>query len=211
MALLLPRFGSCAETTPLGKGFFDDTQLLNGYTEKYREEPKEVILAMIKDDTLNPYQQTAAVRVFKEKFSQIVVSREKLLAERDLIHLINRTNSPFLEAEIMHTLCLMDRYKYFDSMAPALILKLDYYNHAVSDIAYSALNNIIDSGTNNKHEALVIFRTLRNVLFLSRNTLKKVTQPDNRLSQKLNLLRWSIKILGSKELKRLPPEVIHLL
>jgi homoaconitase/3-isopropylmalate dehydratase large subunit len=33
--------------------------------------PKDVILAMIKDDTINPYQMTAAIRVFKEKYSQI--------------------------------------------------------------------------------------------------------------------------------------------
>ncbi len=199
------------ENAPIEKGMFDDTQLLNGYSEKYRGESKDIILAMLEDDTLNPYQMSAAVRVFKEKYSQIVVSQEKLKVERDLIHLINKTNAPFLEAEIMHTLCLMDRYKYFDSMVPALILKLDHYNRTVNEIAYKAINNIIDTGKNSKREARIVFRTLRNVLFLSRNTLKKITTPDDRLSQKLNLLRWSIKILGSQELKRLPKEVIHLL
>lgn len=190
---------------------FDDAKLLQGYEEKYQNEPKDVIIAMIKDETLNPYQTSAAIKIFKEKYSQNTVSREKILVERDLIRWINRTNSPFVETQIMHTLCLMDRYKYFDAMVPALILKLDHYNDTVNRMAYESLNHITTTSRNNAREARIIFNTLRKVLFLSRNMLKKVKTPDERLSQKLNLLRWSIKVLGSQEIKRLPKEVIHLL
>lgn len=212
LLVLLTSPGFTQDTAPVpGTDIFDDTELLAGYAEKYREEPKDVVIAMVRDDTLNPYQTAAAIRVFREKFSQQVVSREKVFIERDLIRWINRTNSPFIETEIMHTLCLMDRYKYFDAMAPALILKMDHYNDTVSAMAYAAMIDITKAANNNSREARIIFNTLRKVLFLSRNMLKKVTAPDERLLQKLTILRWSIKVLGSEELKRLPKEVIHLL
>ncbi|MCB9757425.1 MAG: hypothetical protein H6753_03260 [Candidatus Omnitrophica bacterium] len=193
------------------QGVFDDAQILDGYTKEYSDEPKEAIVGRINDDAINFYQVTAAIRVFKQKYSKTTVGREKLVIEQDLTRRINRTNSPFVEVEIMHTLCLLDRYKYFDAMVPALILKLDHYNLTINEIAETALNDIIATGKNSSRDARIIFNTLRKVLFLSRNTLKNITTPDQRLERKLKILRWSIKILGSEELKRLPKEVLHLL
>lgn len=193
------------------QGVFDDAQILDGYTKEYSDEPKEAILGRINDDAINFYQITAAIRVFKEKYSKTTVGREKLLIEQDLTRRINRTNSPFVEVEIMHTLCLLNRYKYFDAMVPALILKLDHYNLTINEIAEAALNDIIAKGKNNSRDARIIFNTLRKVLFLSRNTLKNISKPDPRLERKLKLLRWSTKILGAEELKRLPKEILHLL
>lgn len=210
-ASCLPALAAAEDKTPVQDSIFDDTQMLQGYTEEYRGESKDYLIAMIKDDTLNPYQTAAAIRVFKEKFSDKVVSREKLLLEKDLIRRLNKTNAAFVEVEIMHTLCLIDRYKYFYAMVPALIQKMDHYNPTVNGMAYSALNQIIESGSNRAREARIIFGTLRKVLFLSRLKLRGVTQPDERLSQKLKLLRWSIKVLGKQELKKLPKEVINLL
>ncbi len=60
-------------------------------------------------------------------------------------------------------------------------------------------------------EARIVFDTLRKILFLSRKRLGNITVPNKRLKQKLELLRWSIRILGTQELKRLPSEVINLL
>ena len=96
-------------------------------------------------------------------------------------------------------------------MVPPLIYKLDHYNKAVNEIAYNSLQDIIKTPTNKPREARIIFSTLRKILFLSRRRLTNVTEPDERLKQKLSLLRWSIKILGSQELRRLPKEVINLL
>ena len=92
---------------------FDDNMLLDGYAQKYSTEPKEILLAMIKDDTLSAYKSAAAVRVFKERFSHEVLSPEKAMVEKFLIRRLNHTDSTFVQVEIMHTLCLMDRYKYF--------------------------------------------------------------------------------------------------
>ena len=189
---------------------FDDKMLLDGYAERFRQEPKHTLLEMIKDDTLNPIQMAAAVRVFRERFIQEVFTREKIIIEKILIRRLNRTESAFVQVEIMHTLCLMDRYKYFKSMVPALIQKLDHYNAVVNAIAYDGLTNIT-SGHDKPREARIVFSTLRNVLFLSRKRLSNVKEPDERLTQKLKLLRWSIKILGNEELKKLPKEVINLL
>lgn len=200
----------CGETFER-KGIFDDAKILAGYTEEYTDGPKEAVIGRINDDTINFYQTAAAVRVFKQKYTKNCVGKEKIKIEQALIRRINRTNSPFVEVEIMHTLCLLDRFKYFDAMVPALILKLDHYNVTVDDMAEDALNDIIANGKNSAREARIIFNTLRNVLFLSRNTLKRVTEPDRRLERKLKILRWSVKILGSQELKRLPKEIIHLL
>jgi len=149
--------------------------------------------------------------VFRDNFSREIFSREKKLAEKALLRRLNRATSPFVQVEIMHTLCVVDRYKYFKSMVPALIQKLDHYNSTVNEIAFAALNNLIEEGNNRKREASVIFHTLRKVLFLSRKRLANITEPGPKLKQKLKLLRWSIKILGSQELKRLPKEVISLL
>ena len=190
---------------------FDDKLFLNGYADKYASEPKEVLLAMIKDETLNPFKMAAAVRVFKEKHSREVFSREKRIIEKTLIRRLNRTHSPFVQVEIMHTLCRMDRYKYFKSMIPPLIQKLDHYNSTVNELSYAGLNDIIETGNNRSREARIVFNTLRKILFLSRKRLENVTEPGERLKQKLKILRWSIKVLGSQELKKLPKEVINLL
>jgi len=190
---------------------FDDKKLLHGYKQKYSKLPKEIILEMIKDDTLSAYKTAAAVSLFKDQYSREVVSREKKSIEKMLLRRLNRTNSPFVQVEIMHTLCRMDRYRYFKSMVPALIQKLDHYNTAVNEIAFASLNDIIDTGNNRSREARIIFNRLRKILFLSRKRLADVKEPNTKLSQKLKLLRWSIKVLGNQELKKLPKEVINLL
>jgi len=190
---------------------FDDQMLLNGYVKKYDGYSKEILLAMIKDDTLTPYRSAAAVRVFQEKFSLEVVSHEKKGIIKILLRRLHRTDSPFVQVEIMYTLCRMDRYRYFKSMAPALVQKLNHYNTTVNENAFNSLNQLIESGSNRPREARVIFNTLRKILFLSRKRLATVSEPDPQLSKKLKLLRWSIKVLGNQELKKLPKEVINLL
>ena len=194
-----------------GQPIFDDQQLLDGYAQKYADLSKDVILEMIMDDTLNSYQIAAAVRVFKERYSGEVVSREKSRGERILVRRLKLTDSPFVEVEIMHTLCLMDRYRYFQSMVPALIQKLNHYNAAVNEIAFNSLNDIIVPTNKRAREARIVFNTIRKMLFLSRNRLVDVTEPDEKLARKLKLLRWAIKVLGRQELNRLPREVINLL
>ncbi len=190
---------------------FDDQQLLDGYAQKYTDLSKDVILEMIMDDTLNSHQIAAAVRVFKERYSGEVVSREKSRGERILLRRLKLTDSPFVEVEIMHTLCLMDRYRYFQPMVPALIQKLNHYNAAINEIALNSLNDIIGPTNKRAREARIVFNTIRKMLFLSRNRLVNVTEPDEKLTRKLKLLRWSIKVLGRQELNRLPVEVINLL
>ncbi len=189
---------------------FDDRMLLEGYSETYTEESKETLLEMIKDDTLNPYKTAAAVRVFRERFAIEVFSKEKNTIEKILLRRFNRTDSPFVEVEIMYTLCLMDRYRYFFSMVPILLQRLDHYNKAVNELAYESLEDIINIGHNRTREARIIFNTLRKTLFLTRRNLAAMKEPTPRLKQKLELLRWSMKVLGSSELKRLPKEVINL-
>jgi len=196
---------------PPANTIFDDQMLLKGYTEKYSDLSKEILLAMIKDDTLTSYRSAAAIRVFRKKFSSEIVSREKKIIEKTLLRRLHRTDSPFVQVEIMHTLCQMDRYHYFKSMVPALIQKLDHYNTAVNEIAFDSLNEIIEAGSNRNREARIVFNTLRKILFLSRKRLATVKEPDAKLAKKLKLLRWSIKVLGNQELKKLPKEVINLL
>ncbi|MBI5150130.1 MAG: hypothetical protein HZA28_05080 [Candidatus Omnitrophica bacterium] len=190
---------------------FDDKQLLDGYAQKYAELPKEVIVEMLKDDTLNSYQTAAVIRVYKEKYSNEAVAREKVQMEKILIRRLKLTDSPFVEVEILHTLCLLDRYRYFDAMVPALIQKLNHYNAAVNAMAFDSLNDIIGQGNKRTREARLVFNTLRKMLFLSRNRLVNVAEPDPKLAKKLKLLRWSVKVLGSQELNKLPKEVISLL
>ncbi|MBP9854078.1 MAG: hypothetical protein KBD53_04340 [Candidatus Omnitrophica bacterium] len=191
---------------------FDDKRLLNRGTEQYRKYSMEILIEMINDDALpNEYQRAAALRVFRENFSNEVVSKEKKDIEKILLRRLNNTDSPFVQVEIMHTLCLIDRYKYYKSMVPALIQKLDHYNATVNEMAFNGLENIVAVGNNRTREARIMFDTLKKVLFLSRYRLDKVSTPDNRLAQKLKLLRWSIKVLGNQELDELPTEVINLL
>ena len=96
-------------------------------------------------------------------------------------------------------------------MVPPLIQKLDHYNPAVNDLAFEDLNNLTTASNNRTREARIVFTTLRKILFLSRNRLANLKEPGPRLTLKLKLLRWSVKILGSQELKKLPKEVISLL
>jgi len=127
-----------------------------------------------------------------------------------LIRRLNRSDSPFVQVEVMHTLIVLDRYQYFEAMVPALIQKMDHYNPVVSIMAYEDLIEITKDSLYPR-EARIVFETLRKIFFLSRNRLQNITVPDKRLSQKLDLMRWSIRILGTQELKRLPSEVINLL
>jgi hypothetical protein len=189
---------------------FDDKALLAGYTQKYMDESRDILLAMIADDSLGAYKCTAAVRVFKEKYANEVLSHEKSNIIRILIRRLNRSDSPFVQVEIMHTLIVLDRYQYFESMVPSLIQKMDHYNPVVSTMAYDDLLEITKDSLYPR-EARIVFETLRKILFLSRNRLQNITNPDEKLRQKLDLLRWSIRILGTQELKRLPSEVINLL
>jgi hypothetical protein len=189
---------------------FNDKDLLEGYAKQYAEEPKDVLVAMINDDTLSAYRMAAAIRVFNEKFSEVVFARDKILIEKALLRRMAITTSFFVDTEIRHTLCKMDRYKYFESMVPKLLYRLDHYNKVVNELAYGYINDIIQSGQNRTREARIVFETLRKMLFLSRKKIKDTTQADTRLTQKIELLRWAIKILGNQELQRLPPEAIHL-
>src|SRR3990167_7788814 len=56
---------------------FDDKMLLFGYAKKYKDLPKEILLEMIKDDTLNTFKTAAAARALREKFGSGIVSAEK--------------------------------------------------------------------------------------------------------------------------------------
>jgi len=189
---------------------FDDKALLEGYSQKYADEPRDILLAMIADDSLGAYKCTAAVRVFKENYANKVLSKEKANIIKVLIRRLNHSDSPFVQVEIMHTLVVLDRYQYFESMVPALILKMDHYNSVVSNMAFEDVQTIIKDSLYPR-EARIVFDTLRKILFLSRNRLQHITTPNEKLKQKLELLRWSIRILGTQELKRLPSEVINLL
>ena len=195
----------------INNAVFDDGLLLDGFTKTYKEKSKETLLAMIQDETLSDIKVAAAVRAFREKYAVEIFSREKQSAISLLLRQLNRTDSAFVEGEILHTVCLMDRYKYFSVLMPKLIRKLDHYNDTVNESAYAAINHIIEKGNNRAREARVVFNTLRKILFLSRRRLSKITEPSKRLSQKLEILKWSIKILGSQEIKRLPKEVLNLL
>lgn len=199
-----------ADTEP-SQSIFDDKQQLNGFAERYQQEPMGVIIAMVKDETLDPYRTAAAVRVFRENYYDQVFLRDKVILEKTLLRRLSRTDSPFLEVEIMHALCLLNRYKYFNSMVPALIQKLDHYNSTVDELAYESLMDLADKEHAKPREARIVFNSLRKMLFLSRRRLANVTEPSPQLKQKLELLRWAIKILGTEELNRLPREVLHLL
>ncbi len=190
---------------------FDDKMLLKGYVEKYSSKPKEVLLAMMNDSTLGPFKIAAAVKVFKEQFASQTVSAEKNFFEKILNRLLSHEDSPFVQVETMHTLVILDRYRYFKVMVPRLIEKLDHYNDAVCDMAYDNLTALIHTSTSRTREARIIFNTLRKILFLSRNKLQYVQEPDEKLQKKLDLLFWTIKVLGTQELKQLPLEVIRLL
>lgn len=192
-------------------GIFDDRKMLEGFADKYKNYTKQTLMAMMEDDNLTGFRVAAAIEVFRKKYAATLISDEKKNVEKILMRRLKRTNSPFVQVEIMNTLTFIDRYEYFKSMVPALIQKLDHYNDAVNALAFETLNNIIQSGQDRPREARIVFNTLRKVLFLSRNRLEDVIDPNSRVGQKLKLLRWSIKVLGNQELKKLPKEVINLL
>ena len=189
---------------------FDDRKMLEGYAQRFSDMPQDVLLAIIADDAINSYKSAAAVRVFKVNFAHEILAKEKPAIIKILWHRLNRTDSVFTQIEIMHTLIVLDRYQYFESMIQGLILKLDHYNQVASDLAYLDLIDITKPSTRTR-EARIVFNTLRKMMFLSRNYLAKVDEPDAKLRHKIDLLRWAIKILGTQELKRLPQEVIRLL
>lgn len=212
LASSIPVHAADNSIPPNGTMMFDDKKLLDRGAQQYAKYSMEIIIAMIDDDALpNPYQRAASLRVFRENYADEVVSKEKKNIEKILLRQLKRTDSPFVQVEIMHTLCLMDRIKYLKSMIPALIQKLDHYSPTVNEMAFNALEEIIAKGDNRAREARIFFTTLRKVLFLSRKRLAQVVEPDTRLAQKLKLLRWSIKVLGNQELDNLPKEVLSLL
>jgi len=190
---------------------FDDQKLLDGYKKKYNALSKNILLEMIKDENLDSYKVAAAVMVFNDKFIQEIVSKEKKKVEKILLRALGRTDSPFVQVEIMYTLCRLDRYRYFRSMIPALLQKLNHYNSTVNDIAFSSIEDIIEQGNDRPREARIVFNTLRKILFLSRRRLANIDDPNLNLSRKLVLVRWSIKVLGTQSIRRLPEEVFHLL
>lgn len=190
---------------------FDDKALIGGYTLKLADAPKDLLLAMINDDGLYVYKKTAAVRVFRDKFAAQMVSRERSIIERVLLRQLQRSGTMHLQIEIMHTLVIMDRFRYFDTMVPLLIQKMDHYDAYINELAYNAMEGINAAGAQRPREARIEFNTLRKIFFLSRKKLKAADPLDPKLRNKLQLLRWSIKVLGTEELKSLPPEVISLM
>ena len=147
-----------------------------------------------------------------EKYADEIFLAEKGGVEKILLRRLHRDDSPFVQVEIMETLCRLDRYRYFRSMIPGLIQKLDHYNSTVNEIAFAGLEQLLSgSNSHNSREARIVFNTLRQVLFLMRKRLAGVKEPNLLLKQKLQLLRWSLKILGTQEIQRLPKEVISLL
>lgn len=190
---------------------FDDKMLLDGYAKKYAEESKEVLLAIIRDDKISPYKTAAAVRVLREHYSKEIFAAEKKIIEKILLRRLSRAESSFVEIEIMHTLCVLDRYKYFESLIPLMIQLLDHYNSAVNEIAYNSINDILTNGPKRPREARIVFNTLRKILFLSRKKYENIKEPSLKLKQKLDFVRWAIKILGTQELQKLPPEIIDFL
>ena len=190
---------------------FDDKALIEGYAGKLANASKDLLLAMINDDDLYGYKKAAAVRVFREKFAPQMVSRERSIIERVLLRQLQRSGAVHLQIEIMHALVILDRFRYFDTMVPLLIQKMDHYDPYVNELAYAALENINTSGAQRAREARIEFNTLRKIFFLSRKKLQSADPSDIKLRNKLQLLRWSIKVLGTEELKSLPPEVIGLM
>jgi hypothetical protein len=193
------------------EAIFDDKLLIEGYANKISQASKDMLLAMINDSTIPPYRKASAVRVFRERFASVVVAKEKNIIERFLLRQLERTDSPHVQIEIMHTLIVVDRYRYFDAMVPALIQKIDHYDKYVAELAYESLVHINQLGNQRAREARIEFNTLRKIFFLTRRKLLSADEADVRLKYKLELLRWSVKVLGTNELKNLPKEVLNLM
>ena len=190
--------------------FFDDALLMQGYARKLSGASREVLLSMLADDSLNTFKKAATVRVFRDKFASQIVGRDLILIERLLLRQMELSNSSFVQIEIMHTLLVMDRYRYFDTMMPVLVRKMDHYDPLVDTMAYNAISSLTGSATRSR-EARIVFNTLRKMFFLSRKKLQGAKSTDERLHNRLQVLRWAIKILGTEELKKLPKEVIALM
>jgi hypothetical protein len=190
---------------------FNDQLLINGYAQRYAEQPLSVILAMIRDDTLRPIQTAAASMVLRDSYSDQLFRRDKILAEKALWRRLNRTDSALVQVEAMHTLCRLDRYQYFKPLVPALILKMEHYDQTVKKMAATAILDIIEHGKDTAWEARVIFQTQRKVFFLNRKKLNEAAEQDPVFKEKIKILKWTIKVLGSEELRALPKELIPLL
>ena len=191
--------------------FFDDKALIQGYTTKLLPAPKDLLLAMINDEGLHAYRKAAAVKVFREKFAPAMVSRERVIIEKVLLQQLQRSLIVPLQIEILHTLVVMDRFRYYEPMVPIVVRKMDHYDAYVNELAYEALVNINTSEVTRPREARIVFNALRKIFFLSRKKLKTADTLDPKMHNKFELLRWAIKILGTEELKRLPLEVISLM
>ncbi len=190
---------------------FDDKLFIEGYAVKLANAPKDILLAMINDDSLNTFKKAAALQVFRQRFAAQVVQSERIIIERVILRQLERVDSVFVQIELMHVLVILDRYRYFDAMVPALIQKLDHYDVAVNELAYKAVDNIINTGSNRTREARIVFNTLRKTFFLKRKKLQSANPNEPGLKNKLQILRWSVKVLGTDELKNLPKEVISLM
>lgn len=207
----------CAQSDDSGRmasleeAMFDDKVLFNGYVSKYKDKSKDVIVAMMNDSTVGGFKLAAALRIFRDDYADQTVSAEKNLLEKTLLRILAHDDTPFVQTETMSALVALDRYKYFRIYVPKIIEKLDHYNDAVVDVAYEDLTFIIYKSTARTREARIIFNTLRKILFLSRKKLEYIQEPDEKLQKKLDLLFWTIKVLGTQELKQLPSEVIRLL
>ena len=193
------------------ESIFDDKFLVEGYAAKIAPATKEVLLAMINDTTIPNYRKAAAVRVFRERFAAQIVAKERAIIERFLLRQLERTASPHIQIEIMHTMLVIDRYRYFDAMVPALIQKIDHYDKYVAELAFTSVEHINQIGNQRGREARIEFNTLRKIFFLTRRKLAQADEADPRLKYKLELLRWSVKVLGTDELKNLPKEVLNLM
>jgi len=207
-----------AEEAPLLSGpsaaaadIFDDKALVAGYAAKFSNASKDLLLAMINDEDVSSYKKAAAVRVFRGKFALQIVSHERVIVERVLLRQMQRLSSIYQQIEIMHTLVMMDRSRFFDSMVPLLLQKMDHYDVFVNELAFAAIEDIHAAVSPRTREARIELNTLRKVFFLSRKKLQNADPLEPRLRNKLQVLRWAIKILGTDELKSLPPEVIALM
>ncbi|MBF0388443.1 MAG: hypothetical protein HQL20_11460 [Candidatus Omnitrophica bacterium] len=190
---------------------FNDKLLIEGYAGKLSSTTKDVILAMINDDALVPYRKAAAIRVFRTRYAASTVTRERSIVEKLFLRQLERTSSAYVQIELMHSLITLDRYRYFDAMLPVLIKKIDHYDGTASEMAYKAIVDINDAGSQRSREARIEFNTLIKMLFLTRKKLDGADPQEARLKMKLELLRWSVKVLGTDELKNIPKEVISLM
>ncbi len=190
---------------------FNDKLLIEGYAGKLSSMAKDVLLAMINDDALVPYRKAAAVRVFRIRYAAQMVTRERVIVERMILRQLERSVSVYVQIELMHALVALDRYRYFDTMVPALIRKIDHYDATASELAFLSVTEINGSGSQRAREARIEFNTLRKMFFLTRKKLESADPFEQKVKSKLDLLKWSIKVLGTEELKNLPKEVIGLM